>query len=264
MYNDEIGRVVGAMGFRAVMVEGARDVLAWRSPHFVYRVAGAATKLIPRSFQLSDDIAFRFTHGGKNQSARLTPQRYAASLHELTGNADIVGLFLDYETFGEHHGKDTGILDFLEELPRHVLAHKEWTCATPSEAIRYLPPVSELSFSRVTSWADTGRDITAWCGNEMQRGALTALYDTATLYAGRDITAPDMALARETWRRLQTSDHFYYMSTKGDGDGVVHRYFSPFESPYDAFVGYMNVLKDIKARSQGEITERGRQAAANE
>lgn len=264
MYNDEIGRVVGAMGFRAVMVEGARDVLAWRSPHFVYRVAGAATKLIPRSFQLSDDIAFRFTHGGKNQSARLTPQRYAASLHELTGNADIVGLFLDYETFGEHHGKDTGILDFLEELPRHVLAHKEWTCATPSEAIRYLPPVSELSFSRVTSWADTGRDITAWCGNEMQRGALTALYDTATLYAGRDLTAPDMALARETWRRLQTSDHFYYMSTKGDGDGVVHRYFSPFESPYDAFVGYMNVLKDIKARSQGEITERGRQAAANE
>lgn len=264
IYNDEIGRVVGELGFRGVMVEGATDVLGWRSPHFLYRVAGATTKILPRSFKLSDDIAFRFTHRGEDEMERLTPQRYAASLHALTGNADIVGLFLDYETFGEHHGDDTGILTFLEQLPGEVLAHKEWTFTTPSEATRYLHPVSELSFSRVTSWADTERDVSAWCGNEMQRAALATLYDTEALYAGLDIMAPEMVLACETWRRLQTSDHFYYVSTKGDGDGVVHRYFSPYESPYDAFVGYMNVLKDIHARSREIGVERGQPTAFNE
>jgi alpha-amylase len=260
IYSDEIGRVVGELGFRGVLVEGVNDILGWRSPHFAYRVPGATTKLLPRSFKLSDDIAFRFTHGGDE---RLTPERYAASLHDLTGNADFVGLFLDYETFGEHHEGDTGILDFLEKLPPHVLKHKEWSFTTPSDAIRYLHPVSELSFARVTSWADTERDVSAWCGNKMQRGAIETLYETKTLYAGCDIAAPDMALARETWRRLQTSDHFYYMSTKGDGDGVVHRYFSPYESPYDAFVAYMNVLKDINARSRKVARDRDREAASN-
>jgi alpha-amylase len=257
IYNDDIGRVVGDLGFRGILVEGVSDILGWRSPHFAYRVPGATTKILPRSFKLSDDIAFRFTHGGADGAEGLTPKGYAASLHELTGNADFVGLFLDYETFGEHHGRDTGILDFLERLPSEVLAHKGWNFATPSEAIRYLHPVSELSFSRVTSWADTERDVSAWCGNKMQQAALETLYDTKTLYAGRDITAPDMALDRETWRRLQTSDHFYYMSTKGDGDGAVHRYFSPNESPYDAFVAYMNVLKDINARWRKTASEFG-------
>lgn len=264
IYNDEIGRVVGELGFRGILVEGATDILGWRSPHFTYRVAGATTKILPRSFKLSDDIGFRFTHGGDGTTDRLTPQRFAASLHELTGNADFVGLYLDYETFGEHHTGDTGILDFLENFPAQVLAHKEWSFITPSDAVRYLHPVSELSFSRTTSWADTERDVSAWCGNKMQQGALATLYDTKTLYAGRDITTPDMEVARETWRRMQTSDHFYYMSTKGDGDGVVHRYFSPFESPYDAFVAYMNVVKDINARSRRIMEDLGRRKALNE
>jgi alpha-amylase len=185
-------------------------------------------------------------------------------LHALSGNADVVGLFLDYETFGEHHRSETGILDFLEALPRHPLLQREWKFLTPSEAIRLFPPVSELSFPRTTSWADTERDVSAWCGNMIQRAALGQLYDTDKLYAGCDISAPDMAVALETWRRLQTSDHFYYMSTKGDGDGVVHRYFSPFESPYDAFVAYMNVLKDINARCRRVVAERDRRPASNE
>jgi alpha-amylase len=264
IYDDEIGRIVGELGFRAMLVEGAQDVLGWRSPHFLYRAAGATTRLIPRSFKLSDDIAFRFTHEGDDGAERLTPERYAAAVHELTGNADIVGLFLDYETFGEHHGRDTGILTFLEELPRHLLAHKEWSCATPSDALRYLHPVSELSFSHRTSWADTERDVSAWCGNKMQQSALATLYDTENLYAGCDVMAPEMAPDRETWRRLQTSDHLYYMSTKGNGDGVVHRYFSPYESPYDAFVGYMNVLKDITARSRRYVADQRRATASNQ
>jgi alpha-amylase len=263
IHNDEIGRTVGELGFRGVVVEGASDVLGWRSPHFIYRVPGATTKLLPRSFKLSDDIAFRFTHRSDEEAHSLTPQRYAASLHQLTGNADFVGLFLDYETFGEHHGSDTGIVSFLEELPSQVLVHKEWSFTTPSDAIRYLHPVSELSFSRSTSWADTERDVSAWCGNRMQSEALLTLYDTKNLYAGSDITTPEMAVARESWRRLQTSDHFYYMSTKGDGDGAVHRYFSPHESPYDAFVGYMNVLKNINARSRKGVEERERHTASN-
>ena len=263
IYSDGIGRVVEQLGFRTVLVEGARDVLGWRSPHFVYRAAGATTTIIPRNFNLSDEIAFRFTHAAGDGSDSLTTERFAASLHELTGNADIVGIFLDYETFGEHHGQDTGILDFFESFPQHVLANKEWRFTTPSEASQFLHPVSELSFSRVTSWADTERDISAWCGNNMQKGALSALYDTRNLYAGRDLMAPEMAPTRETWRRLQTSDHLYYMSTKGAGDGVVHRYFSPFESPYDAFVGYMNVLKDISARSRQAEAEQVRRTASN-
>ncbi|MEN9845374.1 MAG: hypothetical protein RIS36_521 [Pseudomonadota bacterium] len=264
IYNDEIGSIVGDLGFRGILVEGARDILGWRSPHFAYRVAGATTKLLPRSFKLSDDIGFRFTHCGEGATDRVTPQRFAASLHELTGNADFVGLYLDYETFGEHHIEKTGILDFLESLPAQVLTHKEWSFITPSDAVRYLHPVSELSFARTTSWADTDRDVSAWCGNKMQQGALTTLYDTKTLYAGRDISTPDMAVARETWRRMQTSDHVYYMSTKGDGDGVVHRYFSPFESPYDAFVAYMNVVKDINARSREVVGDRDHRTASNE
>lgn len=264
IYSNEIGRLVGELGFRAMMIEGVKDVLGWRSPNFVYRVAGATTKLLPRNFKLSDDIAFRFTQGDGVEAGPLTPHRYAARLHELTGNADLVGLFLDYETFGEHHGGDIGVVKFLEDLPRHVLAHKEWTFCMPSEAVRYLHPVSELSFSRVTSWADTERDVSAWCGNKMQQGALAALYDRPSLYAEADVQAFDMAVARETWRRLQTSDHFYYMSTKGEADGAVHRYFSPFESPYDGFVAYMNVLKDIRARSREVTAGRHSRIASNE
>jgi alpha-amylase len=264
IYNDEIGQRAGELGFRGVLAEGVSDVLGWRSPHFVYRVPGATTKTLLRSFKLSDDIAFRFTHRDSNDSQSLTPDRFATSLHALSGNADVVGLFLDYETFGEHHRKETGILDFLEALPRHTILQREWKFLTPSEAIRLFSPVSELSFSRTTSWADTERDVSAWCGNMMQRAALGEVYNTDKLYAECELSAPDMALARETWRRLQTSDHFYYMSTKGDGDGVVHRYFSPFESPYDAFVAYMNVLKDINVRCRRVVAERERRPASNE
>jgi alpha-amylase len=181
-------------------------------------------------------------------------------LGELEGNAEIVGLFLDYETFGEHHRQEDGIVEFLSELPSSVLSRSEWGFITPGEAVQRLNSVSELSVPRTSSWADTQRDISAWCGNEMQRSALAGIYDQRRLFGGRDIDSPALERVAETWRRLQTSDHFYYMSTKGGADGDVHSYFSPFESPYDAFIAYMNVLKDLAYRPK-EIAEPGRLVA---
>lgn len=253
IYNDDIGRAVGDLGFSAVLAEGAHDILGWRSPNFICRVPDRPTKLLLKNFKLSDDIAFRFSSGSWGASKTLRASQYAAMLHELDGNAEFVGLFLDYETFGEHHREEDGIMEFLSELPEQVLSRKGWTFTTPSEAAGYLHPVSELSVARTTSWADTERDVSAWSGNNMQQGALAAIYNPRELFAGREIYSSALDSTRDTWRRLQTSDNFYYMSTKGQGDGAVHSYFSPFQSPYDAFIAYMNVLKDIEAHAVGRL-----------
>jgi len=264
LYNDKVGSQVSALGFDGIFAEGTQDILGWRSPHFVYRASGSPAKLLLRNYKLSDDIAFRFSHHANGEAVGLQPKEYAARLHELTGNADVVGIFLDYETFGEHHRKESGIFEFLAALPSCVLAHDEWKFVTPSEALQLLPPVTELACPQVTSWADVERDVSAWCGNKMQQGAVGAIYDTESLYGARDMCGAGLEEARETWRRLQTSDHFYYMSTKGAADGAVHRYFSPFESPYDAFIAYMNVLKDIARRSQVGLADDIRRVASNE
>ena len=245
VYDDRHGAEISALGFDGIVTEGAQDILGWRSPNFLYRVVDCSTKLLLRNYKLSDDIAFRFSSQTEKGAGYLGPDLYTRWLHELTGNADVVGIFLDYETFGEHHRESTGILDFLSALPALVLAYQDWKFVTPSEAVRHLHAATELSYPRITSWADVERDVSAWSGNKMQQAALAAIYDTANLYGGCGIREPGMEVTLETWRRLQTSDHFYYMSTKGAADGEVHRYFSPFESPYDAFIAYMNVLKDF-------------------
>lgn len=243
LYSDDIGAAAGELGFKAVLAEGVDDVLGWRSPNFMYRVPGKGIKLLLKNYKLSDDIAFRFSANGDF----LSPKAYASWIHELSGNADVVGLFLDYETFGEHYREESGIFTFLKNLPAAIVANQDWRFSTPTEVTERLSAVGELSFSRLTSWADTRRDESAWAGNEMQKKSLARIYDTATLFEGRYIQDEAMTSARETWRRLQTSDHYYYMCTKGYGDGVVHQYFSPFESPYDAFIAYSNVVKDFAA-----------------
>ena len=262
IYNDELGKAVGDLGFAALLAEGAEDVLGWRSPNFMYKVPERGTKLLLKNFKLSDDIAFRFSSATHGESNTLSPARFAQMLHELDGNAELVGLFLDYETFGEHHRQDDGILKFLSEAPAHILSRKGWKFVTPSDAAKYLHPVAELSVPRTTSWADTARDVSAWCGNKMQQAALDAIYNPKKLLGGQDIYSASLEPMVEIWRRLQTSDHFYYMSTKGDDDGAVHSYFSPFQSPYDAFIAYMNVLKDLAWRSSS--FQEGPQVASNE
>lgn len=250
LYSDDLGKLVGDMGFDAVVAEGLDDILGWRSPNYLYRVPEKSTRIFLKNYKLSDDIAFRFTSGASNGTETLRADVFSGWLHQLTDNADIVGLFLDYETFGEHHTEGTGIFNFLSSFPEQVLKRPEWRFHTPSEALQGLSPAGDLSFPRLTSWADTERDESAWCGNKMQQGSLARIYATQELCAGREIYSPAMEDVREVWRRLQTSDHFYYMSTKGLGDGVVHSYFSPFESPYDAFIAYNNVLRDLSSRCQ--------------
>ncbi len=240
IYDDRIGTLAAELGFDAVLAEGADDVLDWRSPSFVYRSADLPTRLLLKNYRLSDDIAFRFSNRGWNEYP-LTADKFARWLHRISGTGDVANLFMDYETFGEHQWSDTGIFQFLEHLPEAVLRHPDWEFCTPSEVIDRYPAISELSFPRTVSWADEERDLTAWRGNAMQERALAEVYSL-----GDSVRSRNNPALLKLWRELQTSDHFYYMCTKWFADGDVHAYFSPYESPYEAFINYMNVLSDLR------------------
>jgi alpha-amylase len=239
IYNDQIGRFVSDLGFDAILVEGADDILDWRSPNFVYKVPGRNTRLLTKNYKLSDDVAFRFSNPQWNEFP-LTADKFARWVHQHSGAGDVINLFMDYETFGEHQWRETGIFEFLEHLPDFLLTHPDWDIQTPSQAIDRYPAVAELSFERTVSWADLARDISAWRGNAMQQRALAEVYAL-----GKAVRRRNNPQLLALWRRLQTSDHFYYMATKTAGDAEVHDYFSPYDSPYDAFIHYMNVLKDL-------------------
>jgi len=264
IYSDDLGARVTDLGFDGVLAEGVDDVLGWRSPNFVYVVPGQSTRIVLKNHRLSDDIAFRFSRIISGDSVSLKASDFANSLHALTGNSSLVGLFLDYETFGEHHKRGTGIFEFLSSLPGCVLAHPEWEFLTPSESVARENPAGDLSFPRVTSWADTARDASAWCGNRMQACALERVFNWREFCGAREIYSDSMASVREVWRRLQASDHFYYMSTKGANDGEVHSYFSPFESPYEAFIAYMNVLKDFTLACENRDSPDGRRPPSSQ
>jgi alpha-amylase len=240
IYDDQLGREIAALGYRGMLSEGPDDVLDWRSPNFVYRAADADLPLLLKNYRLSDDIAFRFSNRGWSDFP-LTADKFARWLHELSDSGNTVNLFMDYETFGEHHWPETGIFEFLDHLPAAVLAHPAWDFRTPSEVIDTYSPIAPLSFPRTASWADVARDLSAWNGNEMQAKALSRVYALGARIRRRNNPAL-LAL----WRKLTTSDHFYYMSTKWFGDGEVHAYFSPYESPYEAFINYMNALDDLE------------------
>jgi alpha-amylase len=247
IYSNKIAAMVHELGFSGVVIEGVDRVLGWRSPNQVYKAPEVPLKLLVKNYKLSDDIAFRFTQTTE-EGGSLTARRYAQWIHALSDSAECIGVFLDYETFGEHLHASTGIFDFLRELPERILAGQGWRFAVPSELVALAQTPTELSCPLPTSWADTERDVSAWIGNEMQRGALSKLYELS----GRIIeaTGGNHQELQHAWRTLQTSDHFYYMSTKSGPDGVVHRGFTPFESPYRAFIAYSNVLRDFTLRLQ--------------
>jgi alpha-amylase len=243
IYRNDIGRVVKDMGFKGMLMEGADHVLEWRSPTFVYRAKSAPSlKLLLKHYRLSDDIAFRF---GERSWAEypLTAPKFAQWISSHNGSGDVVNLFMDYETFGEHQWADTGIFDFLRAMPQEILAHPDNTFVTPSEAIERFPAVGDLDVPRYVSWADIERDLSAWFSNQMQADALKAVYELE-----EGVLASDDEALIEDWRRLQTSDHFYYMCTKWFADGDVHAYFNPYSSPYEAFIAYMNVISDMRHR----------------
>lgn len=240
IYSDEIGELIAHLGFKAVCTEGADDILAWRSPHFICEHPRVPLRILTKSYKLSDDIAFRFGNRGWSDWP-LTAEKYAGWIHALNGNADVVNLFMDYETFGEHQWAETGIFNFMRQLPHEILRHPDNSFVTPSEAVDRFPSRGPLHFHRRVSWADMERDTTAWLGNEMQRKSFQRIYDLKD-----KILRQNNPMTIDLWRRLQTSDHFYYMCTKWFADGDVHAYFSPYKSPYEAFLTYANVLADFE------------------
>ncbi len=248
IYNNELANVVESMGYKAILAEGADHVLGWRSPNFLYRPKGAKKiKLLLKNYKLSDDIAFRFSSKEWNEHP-LTAPKFANWVNQVNGNGNVVNLFMDYETFGEHQWEDTGIFNFLRALPEEILKHPDNNFLTPSEAAERYPVVSDLDVHNFMSWADVERDLSAWLSNSMQWEAAHKLYELEP----KVLATKDDKLI-DDWRRLQTSDHLYYMCTKWFNDGDVHKYFNPYESPYEAFIAFMNVLNDVKLRLSASV-----------
>ncbi len=241
IYNNALADTLAKLGrFRGVLAEGVDSLLAGRSPNHVYQSPGAvAMPILLKNHRLSDDLAFRFSDPSWPHYP-LKPGTYANWLADASGQ--IVNLFIDFETFGEHQWEQTGIFGFLDNLPDAVLSNG---CRffTPSQAIERYDPADTYNAPQVTSWADTERDISAWQGNAMQSAALNELYAIESA-----VKATHGSELIHDWQALSTSDHFYYMCTKYYADAAVHAYFNPYESPYDAYINYMNVLDNLKGR----------------
>ncbi len=243
IFNNELANFIQEMGYKAILAEGADHILGWRSPNFVYNAKTAdSIKLLLKNHKLSDDIAFRFSNKGWNEYP-LTVDKYARWLSAINGNGNLVNLFMDYETFGEHQWEHTGIFEFIERLPEEVLKHPDNKFVTVSEAADNNEPVAELDVHNFISWADLERDLSAWLGNSLQDSAIKELYKI-----GDAVKETKDAKLIDDWRKLTTSDHFYYMCVKWFSDGDVHKYFNPYESPYDGFISFMNILNDIVIR----------------
>ena len=239
IYSDAIGEMVSELGFKTILAEGAKHVLGWKSPNYIYTNAiDNRLRVLLRNYKLSDDIAFRFSNQGWDEYP-LTADKFAQWVKEDAG--DVINLFMDYETFGEHQKADTGIFDFVRALPAAILSKGDIQFATVSEAAQVSQPVGVLHCPHVMSWADEERDVTAWLGNELQNEAFGKLYglkDKVKALKNEDFDY--------VWNFMQTSDHFYYMATKWLSDGDVHSYFNPYGSSYEAFINYMNVLSDFE------------------
>ncbi len=246
-YNNDVAYWADKAGYKGILAEGWDPILDWRSPNHVYRPSYTDNiALLMKNYKLSDDIAFRF---GDHEWSEwpLTADKFAGWLAD-DQTATNFNLFMDYETFGEHQWEESGIFGFLSHLPGEWLKNEHHTFMTVSEVIDSNQPVDVVDVPQTMTWADTERDLSAWLGNAMQTGSIQALYDLQS-----DIIQTDDLLLIEDWRRLQTSDHFYYMCTKYFNDGDIHAYFSPYKTPYEAYINFMNAFHDLKFR----LSEKG-------
>lgn len=250
IYNNDLAHLAHSLGYKGVIAEGAEKALGWQSANFVYRSTSAPIKLLLKNYKLSDDIAFRFSDNNWPEYP-LKVEKYAQWINNIHGNGTNVNLFMDYETFGEHQWEDCGIFEFLKHLPGQLLKNPNNQFSLPSEIIDQYQAVNELDIPYFLSWADTERDVSAWLGNDMQRSAIEKLYALE-----KEILESGDNQLIEDWRKLQTSDHFYYMCTKWFSDGDVHKYFNPYDSPYEAFINFMNVYKDLSQRLELCVQER--------
>lgn len=243
IYSDAIGEIVASMGYLTMLTEGAKHILGWKSPGFVYyNPLNPKLNLLLKNSSLSDDIAFRFSNRGWSEWP-LTADKYAGWIADVLQNDDIVNLFMDYETFGEHQKADSGIFEFLKALPAEIFKYPGISFCTASEATKRHKAVGEVNVPFPISWADEERDTSAWLGNELQNEAFSKLNALET-----PVKKTGDAHLLAVFRRLQESDHLYYMCTKFFSDGAVHSYFNPYDTPYEAFINYMNVLSDFEIR----------------
>ncbi|MBO6044542.1 MAG: glycoside hydrolase family 57 protein [Bacteroidales bacterium] len=245
IYSDAIGDAVYDLGYKTMLTEGARHIMGWKSPNYIYTDdIQPKLKLLLRNYQLSDDIAFRFSDRGW-ENWPLTTEKYVDWLKSaVSDGGDIIHLFMDYETFGEHQNAQSGIFDFMKALPKVVIADGTFEFVTPARAARKHKPVDSLSVPESISWADEERDVTAWLGNELQNDAFSKLYGLT-----EKLSILNDPVLWSDFGHLQESDHLYYMCTKFFSDGEVHKYFNPYDTPYEAFINYMNVLSDFTIRT---------------
>ncbi|MDR2431731.1 MAG: glycoside hydrolase family 57 protein [Candidatus Margulisbacteria bacterium] len=240
IYDNEIARMAEALGYEVILAEGVEHILGWRSPNYVYQPAGAGKiKLLLRNCKLSDDLAFRYNNR-LWPDYPLTPAKYLRWIEQLGDAA--VNIFVDYETFGEHIKRAENIFEFLHGFIKEAAQSEKIEFITPVEAARF-KPAGEIDIPAATSWADTQKDLSAWLGNNMQKDAAQNLYALE-----KEIKKTKNKILLNDWKRLTSADHLYYISTKYLGDGEVHGYFSPYKSPYDAFINYMNVLENVRKR----------------
>jgi alpha-amylase len=245
--DDSVAETAQRLGFVALLGEGADRLLRGRTPRVAYRLGPTPdVRLLLRDYRLSDDIGFRFSDR-KWECYPLFAETYARWLADAGRHGDFIGLYMDYETFGEHQWRDTGIFDFMRHLPDRVFERSRLRFETPAQVAARVRPMAALDAPAPVSWADEERDLSAWLGNPMQRAAHETLY--RLLPAVRDAAAAGRPELLRDWRRLSTSDHVYYMCTKFASDQDVHDYFSPYPSPHDAFMNYMNVLEDLADRT---------------
>lgn len=239
IYDDRIAAAIEEMGYEAIITEGTERILGERSPNHVYAPEGPSRNLrvLLKNYRLSDDIAFRFSSRGWAEFP-LTADKFANWLSRAEG--ETINLFMDYETFGEHQWPETGIFEFLRCLPDEVRKYPHLGFALPSEVVRANKPVGTIAAPQAISWADTERDVSAWLQNKMQQQCFEKLKSLGP--AVRAVNDPALSHA---WRLLQTSDHLYYCTTKHFGDQDIHAYFSPYESPYVAYINYRNAIEDV-------------------
>ena len=265
IYNNELANYIEKMGYDAILAEGADHILGEESPNFLYTPATCSRiKLLLKNYRLSDDIAFRFSNRGWAEWP-LTAEKFGRWISEFNGSGEIINLFMDYETFGEHQWEDTGIFDFFRQMPHEVLKHPDNDFLLPSQIAGRYDSKKVIDIHNFISWADIERDLSAWVGNRMQQTAMNELYE-----AGKLVKSSGDKILLEDWRRLTTSDHAYYMCTKWFSDGDVHKYFNPYDSPYDSYINFINVLNDIIIRLKKidlkkpfEISERPSQFILN-
>lgn len=236
IFNNELANHVEDMGFKGIVAEGADHILGWKSPNYIYKPKNSKNmKLFLKNYKLSDDVAFRFSQQSWKDHP-LSVEKYANWITESPG--ETINLFMDYETFGEHQWEETGIFQFMEKLPEALISQGV-TFATPSDLLNS-EVKDEIDMHDYVSWADVERDLSAWLGNGIQTAAAHELYKMEDKVKSLN---DDEIL--EEWRKMTTSDHFYYMCTKWFNDGDVHKYFNPYESPYEAYIAFMNILNDL-------------------